>query len=84
MNLNDEKGTDVTVEAIVEMMPEYFLRNTARESVFVIGERKIDLVILFRVLTPGFGVRFLCTIRGLKRKYEEQAGLKLSISSFYS
>jgi len=28
MNLNDEKGTDPTVEAIVEMFPEDFLRNT--------------------------------------------------------
>ena len=39
MNLNDEKGTDFTVEAIVEMFPEDFLRNTTRESVFVIRER---------------------------------------------
>ena len=36
MNLNDEKGTDPTVEAIVEMFPEDFLRNTARESGLVI------------------------------------------------
>ena len=35
MNLNDEKGTDPTVEAIVEMFPEDFLRNTARESELV-------------------------------------------------
>ena len=84
MNLNDEKGTDPTVEAIVEMFPEDFLRNTARESVLVIRERKIDPVILFWMLTLGFGVRFLSTIRGLKRKYEEKAGVKLSISSFYS
>jgi len=35
------------------------------------------------VLTLGFGVRFLSTIRGLKRKYEAKAGVKLSISSFY-
>ena len=83
MNLNDEKGTDPTVEAIVEMFPEDFLRNTARESGLVIRERKIDPVILFWVLTLGFGVRFLSTIRGLKRKYEEKAGVKLSISSFY-
>jgi len=41
MDLNDEKGTDATVEAIVEMMPEYFLRNTARDSGFVIRERKL-------------------------------------------
>ena len=68
----------------MEMFPEDFLRNTARESVFVIKERKIDPVILFRVLTLGFGVRSLSTIRGLKRKYEAKAGVKLSISSFYS
>ena len=83
MNLNDEKGTDPTVEAIVEVFPEDFLRNTARESGLVIRERKIDPVILFWVLTLGFGVRFLSTIRGLKRKYEAKAGVKLSISSFY-
>ena len=35
------------------------------------------------MLTLGFGVRFLSTIRGLKRKYEAKAGVKLSISSFY-
>ena len=28
-------------------------------------------------------MRFLSTIRGLKRKYEEKAWVKLSISSFY-
>ena len=72
------------METIVEMFPEDFLRNTARESVFVIMKHKIDPVILFRVLTPGFGVRFLSTIRELKRKYEAKAGVKLSISSFYS
>ena len=80
--INDEKGTDPTVEAIVEMFPED-LRNTARESGLVIRERKIDPVILFWVLTLGFVVCFLSTIHGLKRKYEEKASVKLSISSFY-
>lgn len=83
MALNDEKGVDPTVETIVEMFPEAFLRNIARETGVVIRERKIDPVILFWVLTLGFGVRFLSTIRGLKRKYEEKAEVKLSISSFY-
>jgi putative transposase len=46
-------------------------------------ERKIDPVILFWVLTLGFGVRFLSAIRGLKRKYEEKTETTLSISSFY-
>jgi len=67
----------------VEMFPEEFLRNSARASGFIIRRRKIDLLILFWVLTLGFGVRFLSTIRGLKRKYEAKAGVKLSISSFY-
>ena len=45
MNLSDKKETDPAVEAIVEMFPEDFLKNTARESGFVIRERKIDPVI---------------------------------------
>ena len=36
MNLNDEKGTDPTVEVIVEMFPEEFLKNSARKSGFII------------------------------------------------
>ena len=59
MALNDEKGVDPTVESIVEMFPEAFLRNTARETGVVIRERKVDPVVLFWVLTLGFGVRFL-------------------------
>ena len=61
---NDEKGVDPTVMTIVEMFPDDFLRDTARETGFVKRERKIDPVILFWVLTLGFGVRFLSTIRG--------------------
>ena len=80
MFFRDEKGTDLTVEAIVEMFPE----NTARESGFIIREREIDPVILFWVLTLGFCVRFLSTIRELKRKYEEKAGVKLSISDRFT
>ncbi len=83
MALNDEKRVDPTVETIAEMFLEAFLRNTARETGVVRRERKIDPVILFWVLTLGFGVRFLSTTRGLKRKYEEKAEIELSISSFY-
>jgi len=83
MAVNAERGIDPTVETIVEMFPEEFLRNTARETGVVKRERKVDLVILFWVLTLGFGVRFLSTIRGLKRKYEEKAKITLSISSFH-
>ena len=80
---DNKNNVDPTVQAIVEMFPEDFLRNTARETGVVERERKIDVVILFWVTTLGFGVRFLSTIRGLKRKYEEQAKTTLSISSFY-
>ncbi|NQE04546.1 hypothetical protein C5S32_01630 [ANME-1 cluster archaeon GoMg1] len=40
---NDEKGVDPTVETIVEMFPEDFLRKTARERGVVKRERKIDV-----------------------------------------
>jgi len=80
---DNKNELDPTVQAIVEMFPEDFLRNTARETGVVERERKIDVVILFWVTTLGFGVRFLSTIRGLKRKYEEKAKTTLSISSFY-
>ena len=76
-------SVDPTVQTIVEMFPEDFLRNTAKETGVVERERKIDVVILFWVATLGFGVRCLSTIRGLKRKYEEKAKTTLSISSFY-
>ena len=83
MGLDNEKEVDPTVKSIVEMFPEDFLRNTARETGVVKRERKIDPVILFWVLTLGFGVRLLSTIRGLKRRYEEKTKTTLSISSFY-
>jgi len=83
MSSDKENSVDPTVQTIVEMFPEDFLRNTARETGVVKRERKIDVVILFWVTTLGFGVRFLSTIRGLKRKYEEKAKTTLSISSFH-
>ena len=72
MGLNNEKEVDPTVKSIVEMFPEDFLRNTARETGVVKRERKIDPVILFWVLTLGFGVRLLSTIRGLKLRGENE------------
>ncbi|MCK4731458.1 MAG: IS4 family transposase, partial [Methanophagales archaeon] len=59
---DNKNNVDPTVQAIVEMFPEDFLRNTARETGVVELERKIDVVILFWVTTFGFGVRFLSTI----------------------
>ena len=58
MGLNNEKEVDPTVKSIVEMFPEDFLRNTARETGVVKRERKIDPVILFWVLTLGLVYAF--------------------------
>jgi hypothetical protein len=70
---DNKNNVDPTVQAIVEMFPDDFLRNTARETGVVEGERKIDVLVLFWVTTLEFGVRFLSAVRGLKRKYEEPA-----------
>ena len=70
---DNKNNVDPTVQAIVEMFPEDFLRNTARETGVVERERKIDVVVLFWVTTLEFGVRFLSAVWGLKRKYEEHA-----------
>jgi len=79
--INDEKGTDPGWKPLWRCSQRIF-KEILHERL-VIRERKIDPVILFWVSTLGFGVRFLSTIRGLKRRYEEKAGVKLSISSFY-
>ena len=47
MTPDNENSVDPTVKSLVEMFPEDFLRNTARETGVVKRERKIDVVILF-------------------------------------
>jgi hypothetical protein len=42
MVLDNRNKVDPTVQAIVEMFPEDFLRNTARETGVVERERKIE------------------------------------------
>ena len=81
-NLSDKQKVDPSVECLTKLFPEEFIRNTAAETGFIQRERKIDPVILFWVIVLGFGVNFLRTIRGLKRKYENESDIKMSISSF--
>lgn len=50
-----------------------WLRQTAHETGLVKQERKIDSVIMFWVLTLGFGVRLQHTLASLKRSYEKEA-----------
>jgi putative transposase len=77
-----DKKIDPSVECLTKLFPEDFIRNTASETDFIQRKRKIDPVILFWVIVLGFGVNFLRTIRGLKRKYENESDTQISISSF--
>ena len=81
-NLSNTRKIDPSVEYLTRLFPEDFLRSTAFEAGFIQRERKIDPVILFWVIVLGFGVNFLRTIRGLKRKYETESNINISISSF--
>jgi len=81
-NFPEKQKVDPSVECLTRFFPEAFLRNTASETGFIQRERKIDPVILFWVIVLGFGINFLRTIRGLKRKYENESNIKMSISSF--
>ncbi len=80
---NHNKEADSTVECIVQMFPEEFLRNLARKVGFIQRERKIEAVMMFWVLVLGFGVDSLRSIRALQRKYEDEADLTLSSSTFH-
>ncbi|AKB54483.1 Mobile element protein [Methanosarcina barkeri 227] len=44
-------------DSLREIFPEEWLRQTAKETGLIVRERKIDPVIIFWVLTLGFGVR---------------------------
>jgi putative transposase len=81
-NFSEKRKADPSVECLTRLFPEDFIRNTACETGFIQRERKIDPVILFWVIVLGFGVNFLRTIRGLKRKYETESDIQMSISSF--
>ena len=75
--------TDPTVECIIQMFPEDFLRNLAQKTGFIKRLRKIDPVTFFWVLVLGFGVDFLRSIRALERRYETEANIKLNDGALY-
>jgi len=80
---NHTKQTDPSVEYLTQMFPEEFLRNLAKKTEFIKRIRKIDPVIFFWVLTLGFGVDFLRSIRALERRYETEANIELSDGALY-
>ena len=69
--------------SLLEMFPEEWLRQTAKETGLIIRERKIDPVIIFWVLTLSFGVRLQRTLASLKREYETESHKTISDSSWY-
>jgi len=80
-----KKEVDPTVNhLLLQIFPEEFIRENARETGAFKRERKIDSVTLFWVFVLGYGVDFLRSIRSLNRKYEAESGTKISISSFYA
>ncbi len=60
-----------------------WLKKTARETGLIKRERKINPVIMFWVLTLGFGVRLQHTLASLKRSYEKAGDVELSDGSWY-
>ena len=62
--------------------PEW-LRNAAKETGLIKRERKIDPVLLFWVLTLGFGVQLQRTLASFHRKYKEKGCVHISRGSFY-
>lgn len=60
-----------------------WLRQTAKETGFVKRERKIKPALMFWVLSLGFSVQHQRTLAGLRRLYEEMAGVHINRSSFY-
>ncbi|WP_321429360.1 IS4 family transposase [uncultured Methanolobus sp.] len=68
---------------LCSIFPPDWLRQTAHETGLVKRERKIDPVIMFWVLTLGFGVQLQHTLASLKRSYEKAATKKISDGSWY-
>lgn len=79
----DEKRFD-PAEKTAQMFPEDFLIKTAKETGAFKRKRKIDVIVLFWFLVLNVGVNFQREIRVMKRRYEAEANVELSISSFYS
>ena len=71
VNGNERKQdrVDPTVQCLVDLFPEEYLREQIREAGLLKRERRIDIVMLFWVLVLGFGIGLLRSLRGMKHKY---------------
>ena len=68
---------------LCELFPAEWLRNKAKETGLIKRERKIDPVIIFWVLSIGYGTFLQRTLAGLKRNYERASKQILRDSSWY-
>jgi IS4 transposase len=68
---------------LCELFPPEWLRDKAKETGLIKRERKIDPVIIFWVLTMGYGVNLQRTLASLKRNYERASKQILRDSSWY-
>lgn len=74
---------DPVIQRMNRFFPADFIRETARETGAFVRERKIDPVTMFWVLVLGFGVSLQRSLVALKRRYETEAAMELSSSSWY-
>jgi hypothetical protein len=69
--------------ALKTLFPDWLIKQLARESGFVIRERKVKAVPFFWNLILGFGKAATRTISNLRRSYESVSGETLVPSAFY-
>jgi len=69
--------------ALKDLFPDRLIKQIARESSFVIRERKVKAVPFFWNLILGFGKAATRTISNLRRSYESASGETLVPSAFY-
>src|SRR5512139_846242 len=68
---------------LCNLFPSEWLKNKAKETGLIKRERKIDPVIIFWVLSIGYGTFLQRTLAGLKRNYERASKQILRDSSWY-
>jgi len=70
-------------EAMCELFPPQWLRDTAKETQMIERKRKVNPVAFFWVLILSFGAGMQRTLASLKRSYEREGDVVLSDSSWY-
>jgi putative transposase len=69
--------------ALKDLFPDRLIEELARESGFIVRERKVKAVPFFWSLVLGFGKATTRSISNLRRSYESASGETLVPSAFY-